>query len=136
MAEMWSQSEAKTVREMIFKEDEFISHRLSWLVTVQGLLFAALGFAWEKAHVLINPIATTGIVVSITSFVGLLLAHKAIKKLKEKWEDQKKRNGYVGPDVIGFSAPSLVNYFLPWFVLPTLFVVVWIWLLILVKHCN
>jgi vacuolar-type H+-ATPase subunit I/STV1 len=135
MAEMWSKDDAKTVREMIFKENEFINHRLAWLVTLQGLLFAALGFAWEKAHVLINPIATTGIVVSITSFIGLLLAHKAIEKLKKEWKDQKKENGYVGPDVIGYGAPNVVKYFLPWFALPLLFVVVWIWLAIL-EHCK
>jgi hypothetical protein len=70
MISKWSESDAKTVREMICSEDEFINHRLTWLVTLQGLLFAALGIAWEKPkfQFLIILLGIVGIVVSITSF--------------------------------------------------------------------
>jgi vacuolar-type H+-ATPase subunit I/STV1 len=134
MYSKWSKEDAKVVREMIFKEVEFINHRLTWLVTLQGLLFAALSFAWEEAQELINLLGTIGIVVSMTSCVGLWLARQAIRKLRSEWETNRPKD-YVGPDVVGyFSQNKVVEFCLPWFVLPVLFIVVWA--LVLVMHCN
>jgi len=134
MCSKWSKDDAETVREMIFKEGEFINHRLTWLVTIQGLLFAALGFAWEKAPELISPLGAVGIVVSITSFIGLLAARQAIKTLISEWKN-KKPEDYVGPDVIGYFNPyKVVEFFLPWLILPMLFFMVWIWVVVI--HCN
>ena len=38
----WRPEAAETVRQMIYHEGELINHRLGWLVTLQGLLFAGL----------------------------------------------------------------------------------------------
>jgi len=134
MSSNWSISDAETVRSMIYKEDEFINHRLTWLVTLQGLLFAALSFAWDnESQSLIRLLAIVGMVVSITSFVGLWSARQAIRTLILEW-NKEKPSGYVGPDVIGYYNPcKVVEFFLPWLVLPVLFFVVWI--AVLVIHC-
>ena len=125
MCSKWSIDDAKIVREMIFKENEFINHRSTWLVILQGLLFGALSFAHEKAHELIILLGITGIIVSGTSFIGLYLTTKAIKKLLSEWEKNKPEN-YIGPDVIGYHSPNkMVKFFLPWSVLPVLFFIIW-----------
>ena len=49
----WDKDEAETLRQMIRHESEVINARLSYLMTLQGLLFAALGFAWASAANLI-----------------------------------------------------------------------------------
>jgi len=49
----WTLDDASTIRQMIAHEDDLINHRLTWLAQLQGFLFAALGFAWEKASVLV-----------------------------------------------------------------------------------
>jgi hypothetical protein len=43
------QTQVETFREMVRHENELMNHRVSWLLTLQGLLFTALGFAWDKA---------------------------------------------------------------------------------------
>src|SRR5437588_8826124 len=38
-----------TVRQMITTEDALTNQRMLWMAAFNGLLFAALGFAWDKA---------------------------------------------------------------------------------------
>ena len=128
MSSRWDEKDAAIIRDMIFKEDEFVNHRLTWLVTVQGLLFAALGFAWGKGTALTGLLGAIGIVVSITSFVCLLVSQQAIHGLVKKW-DLRKKDDYVGPDIIGFRSSAIVGLLLPWIILPLLFVVAWIFVL-------
>jgi hypothetical protein len=52
----WRPEADETVRQMIYHEGELINHRIGWLVTLQGLLFAALGFAWNDAKELVYVI--------------------------------------------------------------------------------
>jgi len=123
MCSRWSAEDAKTVREMIFKENEFINHRLTWLGTFQGLLFAALVFALQKEPELIRLLGVIGIVASTTSLASLWIASKAVKNLRSEW-DIYKPFGYAGPDVIGYRS-KLFGFLFPWFVLPMLFIVTW-----------
>jgi len=39
---------SNTIRTMIEHENLLVNYRLTWLIALQGLLFAALGFAWGK----------------------------------------------------------------------------------------
>jgi len=39
------------VREMITREDELTNQRMLWMAAFNGLLFAALGFAWGECPV-------------------------------------------------------------------------------------
>ena len=60
---------AKTIRYMLQREEDLLNNRISWLMTIQGLLFASLGFAWDKkdASGLIIVFALLGIFVSASA---------------------------------------------------------------------
>ncbi|MFZ4789730.1 MAG: hypothetical protein ACOYMW_02320 [Candidatus Competibacteraceae bacterium] len=130
MGGKWSSDDAKTIREMIWKEGDLINHRMTWLCTLQGLLFTALGFSWKNSSELVIPLAITGIVVSAASLFGLWLARQAVVKLKEDWEKSKPES-YSGPDVIGYFLDPRLAFLLPWFVLPVLFSGAWIYFLVI-----
>jgi hypothetical protein len=126
----WTSNDAHTIREMIYKETEYVNYRITWLVTLQGLLFAALGFAWKDGKPLIIVLGLIGIFVSISSAVPMHLAQHAILNLKGAW-DKNKPDKYDGPDVIGYysSRPlerHLLSWLSPWHSLPVLFVIGWI----------
>lgn len=126
----WTPDDAKTIREMIFKEGEFMNDRVTWLVTLQGLLYAALGFAWKDGKELIGVLCVVGLVVSFTAVPPLYFAHRAIRRLKHAWETKRDPN-YDGPPVIGYLTDNWVErYFLSWFslwfTLPPVFIASWI----------
>ena len=37
----WTDEDAKVIREMVRQEADVSNHRLTWMATLQGLLFAA-----------------------------------------------------------------------------------------------
>lgn len=116
-----------TVREMIRHENDLMNHRISWLLTLEGLLLAALGFAWDKtdARNLIYVFCIIGGVVSASSWRVLGGADKAIIRLYIWW-DANKSQGYAGPGVAGFWRESWWDILLPWRVLPFLFIIAWL----------
>lgn len=123
---MWDDDEGNTIRDMICKEVEFIDHRVTWLVQIQGLLFAALGFAWKDGKELIPVLGALGIGVSVTSLASLRLAHCAIERLYWQW-NQQKDPAYKGPDVIGYhSRARAIKLLQPWLLLPLLFSAAWV----------
>jgi hypothetical protein len=116
----WGIEEAKVVREMIFKEGEFTHHRITALATLNGLLFAALGFAWQGGRELVLILAALGIGIAVLLFFSLRWAQLAYQRLLDEW-DQKKDQNYDGPDVIGYrpQGPS------PWVMLSMLLGLAW-----------
>jgi hypothetical protein len=134
----WTLDDASTIRQMIAHEDDLINHRLTWLAQLQGFLFAALGFAWEKDRVLVPGLVVVGIVTALSVHAACLFSGKAVNGLREEWEKNKPTapDAYNGPDVIGYCAEkekkSLVRFlgrFLPWKVLPLFFALAWIWIM-------
>jgi hypothetical protein len=119
------------IRAMIMHENEIINDRLTWLLTFQGLLLAALGFAWgaKDSKPLVRIFAALGIVVSVVSVFGLLAATNAMYGLVDWWAQHRPAD-YVGPDVIGATVPSgwppAFRYLTPWNLFPLLFVAAWI----------
>ena len=128
----WTVEDGKIVREMISKEADLINHRFTWLATLQGFLFAALGFAWKDAKELVPCIVVLGIGSAVSSAAILWCSQMTIKGLKQQW-DRNKPQGYVGPDVMGF-IPRIRGFalILPWLFLPSLFV--GSWLVVLTIH--
>jgi hypothetical protein len=114
-------NEAQVIRQMICHENDLINHRMTWFLTFHGLLFAALGFAWEKrdAAPLIYILCGLGIVVSLSSITVFSAADRAIHELRDFW-DTTRLADYKGPDVVGYRhktdwpKPFLVWRFLPW----------------------
>src|SRR5205085_12141104 len=77
----WKDEDAQIIREMIKQESDVSNHRLTWMVTLQGLLFAGLGFAWKEGKALITVLAILGVLSSASSLIALHIAHRATVKM-------------------------------------------------------
>jgi len=114
---------------MIQRENEVINHRVTWLTTVQGLLFTAVGIVWDKqgAEPFIRQLCCLGIIMAFIAFFALHGATLAIKRLFEWWEIKKPQD-YSGPGVIGLPLPKcpILRFFGPWIFIPILFIIAWI----------
>ena len=124
---------AKIVRDMIQHENTLQNYRITWLTTVQGLLIAGLGFAWDKqdSHWHVFVFAILGILVAMSSWSALRLGKKAFTTLVEWWDAHK--GTYPGPTVYGYRAPEEgpMYYLRPWWLLPWIFVGAWLAILII-----
>lgn len=122
-------SDAAIIREMIKHENELTNHRLGWLLTVEGLLFAALSFAWDKPEKegLIVILSNLGIVVAGSAQVVLHAANMAFLELDGWWKAHRPRR-YIGPDVCGFRFrphEAFWGHITPLRMVPLLFIVSW-----------
>ena len=121
--------DAEIIREMIRHENEQINNRVSWLMTFQGLLFACLGFVWDKpmSDRLIVGLCILGILVSVLCFFTLHAATTAILLLYDSWA-QGRPTDYHGPDVVGLPPPKvrLFRYLAAWILFPLVLAVSWV----------
>lgn len=121
----WTRADAAAIREMIERKANATNHHLTWVVTLQGLLFAALSFAWRDGKDLIPILGGLGVLSSLSSLIVLRVAHLATGRLLAEWEWHRP-NDYEGPAVIGyFVSNRLLALALPWFLLPLIFSLAW-----------
>lgn len=120
-----TEKNAAIVRDMINKENELMNHRMTWLLGLEGLLFAGLGFAWQapSASGLIYVFAFMGIAVPISIFTSFRAAEDAIADLRNCWDNSKKIGAV--PDVIG-SREKISRLLCPWVLLPVVIVIGWL----------
>lgn len=121
------------IRELIKHENDLVNQRLGWLIQIQGLLFAALAFAWRAApKPLTALIALMGIATAVSLSTALSLYSPAIRGLRTWWHDHRPDGTMEGPDVIGYWSPSRrVEWYLrPWRALPCIFIAGWVGVLI------
>jgi hypothetical protein len=122
---------AKTIREMVQHENTLQNYRITWLMTIQGLLFAGLAFAWDKqdARYVVVIFALLGVLVAVSCWSALRLGNRAFHELHAWWEPH--RPTYQGPPVSGHQAPSsgIMWWLRPWRLLPWVFVCGWIGIL-------
>ncbi len=117
------------VRQMITSENELTNQRMLWMAAFNGLLFAALGFAWDKQNTkfLVMIFSSLGIATSLLNGLALIFAAQAQRRLLNWW-NKNKPNRYSGPGVMG-TEPLDKNkyslYFSPWIILSFLFVMGW-----------
>jgi hypothetical protein len=125
---------AQIIRSMIEHENSLQNYRLTWLMTTQGLLFAALGFAWDKtgAVALVIIVSVLGIFISASMWLVLRLSELAFQGLIEWWEKHQP-NDYNGAPVLGLrtQARGFRWYMLPWKTLPWVFALAWLWIFVL-----
>jgi hypothetical protein len=75
----------------IGREDSLVNNRLTWLLTTQGLLFAAFALVLEKdgaqllKNELIKVLPLVGIVLSILCLLGVVGAIVTIRGLQKRW---------------------------------------------------
>lgn len=122
---------ASIIRSMIEHENALLNQRIGWLIQLQGFLFAALSFAWDKkdTHLLGAFLSIVGIAVSLASISNMWIYFEATKKLKTFWKDQKP-DTYKEPDIVGFDANNKNQVFLaPMCLLPFVFIAIWLLIL-------
>lgn len=127
-----AEDHSETIRQMIQHENELMNDRLGWFFTLQGLLLAALGIAWDKpdSRHFINLLAVIGAVSSVSSCILTVSTRYAIDRL-QTWWDEHRPTDYNGPDVMGGHSSAwrrkrrIPNLLMPWFMLPFLFIVAW-----------
>jgi hypothetical protein len=120
--------EHEIIRSMIKSENELINHRLTWMATLNGLLFTGLGFAWGKpdTKALVFVFAILGVAVSVLSEAALFTANQALHKQYDWWQANKPSH-YTGPDVIGLPPlrKGFRRWITPWTLLPVCFIFGW-----------
>jgi hypothetical protein len=129
-------AEAEVIRTMIRHENDLVNHRLTWLLALEGFLFAGIGFAWDKLPDnkcdLVFLFSVIGMAAAGSATVVLDAAHYAIMTLGYWW-DRHKPKDFLGPDVMGYRGHHwLFGLFVPWRLIPPTLVVVWL-LLFLIK---
>lgn len=119
------------IAHQIEREDGLVNYRLTWMLTTQGLLFAALALLTgtaidtEMRATLIWLLPWIGIALSVIALVGVSAANHQINYLKEKWEMiayDKAPRPYGGPWAWRAGlVPSVC--------LPVVFIVAWLFVL-------
>jgi len=108
--------------------------RFTWFTTLQGLLFASLGFIWDqtdKPVVLVVTISVLGIIIALSFRTAVKLTRSAYRKIKEWWDNNLE--DYDGPPLKGVESSgkmTLERLFRPWRILPWAFIIAWIIILI------
>lgn len=118
-------ADAGIIRSMICHENDLVNHRIQWLVTLEGLLFAALSVAWDKLPEFTYVLSGMGILAALSSGFSLHAARVAIHRLCHWWEDNKTAD-YHGPDVVGYISTSWMSRVASWHSLPWLFLAGWL----------
>lgn len=129
-----------TARELIATEDSLLHQRFTWLIQIQGLLFASLGFAWRGAPSgLIIILAIVGVIVSVSISRSLLWHGPAVTDLYKWWQSELTEDQQRTRKVIGRWNPSALGSFdrwtRPWRAMPIVFDVAWAGV-ILVRICS
>ena len=147
-------------RELIASENEMINHRMMWLLTMEGLLFASFFLVWrgkrEKEEGKSNYTTELCILYLLGVFsavsVGLVLFYgsntircivrntpkagrsyvRGVRHVIGEEHVIDVRRGLVS--LLAWLVSVLGNYLLPWHSLPALFVVAWYRLLKEYRH--
>lgn len=105
-------------------EHELINRRVTWLLTSQSILFAAYGIALNaNASSFLGVVAFTGAMTAVFVLVGILASFAA--KFCT-WKDFQNSGNQKEP----FWVRTPITYlgFVPDFMLPILFAIVWVYL--------
>ncbi len=114
---------------MIQHENTLVIERTNWMLTLEGLLFTALAFAWDKNSAVVMVLSLVGFVSSISLGVFLESATRAIARLQQWWRNHTADQNYNGPPIIGLSDEEFTSVemiILPHRVLPVLFGLAWL----------
>jgi hypothetical protein len=83
------QDKKSYVERTVDHEETLINTRLTWMLTFQGFLFAALSLANEDSRLaLFSVIPWIGIAVAALSFLGVLAAYGRIDAARRKHRGQ------------------------------------------------
>jgi len=115
-----------TCRDLIQHENDLTNHRLTWLLTAEGLLFAALGFGLSKDNPkvgehLIPVLSLVGITLAASASIVLDAADAAICRLSAAAPLENDKEA----DVLGYRGLPMLGLLAPWRIYPPMFIVAW-----------
>ena len=118
---------AATLRSMVEHETAQVDRRLTWMCQLQGFLFAAFAFAWEKSPELKIVLAAMGIATAVLAFNSLVASTAALNRIRRCWSRIKPKD-YDGPDVFGLypEKPTILVFACSENMLPLVLVVGWV----------
>lgn len=123
---------AETMRKLNEHENTLLNMRFTWFTTLQGLLFASLGFIWkEHLQLVVAVICCMGIIVSLSFMAAYRMTRLAYDAI-EKWWDENLKD-YDGPPLKPVRMPknkSLMRLLRPWRALPVVFIGCWVIILV------
>ena len=120
------------IREMIRHEDVLLNQRLTWMWTLQGLLFGATSVLWDKDSPAVMLIGLVGLLSCISIGYSLARGLRAVRELLGVAADHKKRLGEGAeiPPTIG-ARTKATEWLLPGRFLPWVFGVSWVLVIVL-----
>lgn len=119
-------------KEQVSREDNLINNRLSWMLTIQGLLFAALSVLAtenEGVQALLETLKTVipivGGISALAVFGTVIIAHVSLYNLHKEW---LLHHSAIKPSPFGLQKEGghhFWNMFSPSLLLPLALVVIW-----------
>jgi hypothetical protein len=112
---------------MIRHEDTLRDHRMSYLLTLNGFLFASLAFAWKQTFWLILAIAAVGLAAGLSGFSAQDTSNRAVTKLRDLEPD-------ASPPLVGLRGDEQdddaqmsdwMKWWQPWKALPKVLMAIW-----------
>ncbi len=119
----------------INREDELVSKRFTWSLTINGFLFGVMGLISTAKDIKVDdipfPVSAVpwvGFLVSVAAFIGIIAANMQIYYLKKEWDKLKEVLPWVRP------FGNNLSFFLGWVpqFLPSL-VLVMVWIIVLCR---
>lgn len=107
------------LRQMMSEENTVLNHRMTWMWTLQGLLFTSIGFLWDKSPMATFFICITGVVSCLSIGFSLHCGVRAIHKLE--------RSSNNPSTIIGLESSNVrLQFLLPWNLLPIFMGSIWV----------
>lgn len=73
-------------RDLIMHENQLINDRMTWMLVIQGFLFAGLGFVWENHGAVIYVFCAVGLLTALSMQQILWHGAGAIRNLEKDFE--------------------------------------------------
>jgi hypothetical protein len=121
-----SRAERDVLRQMIRHEDQLRNDRLGWLLTLNGFLFAALGFAWDgnDSAGLVFVLALLGVTIGASALAAMKVSHIAIAGLRRPEHESSEQLAPIA-GATHRDLPCWVRILVPWRVLPWALMLIW-----------
>lgn len=120
------------VGSMLRHENDLMNHRLTWMWTLQGLLFAAYAVLLEQHERVTMLIAVVGLVSSVSIGLSLVASHRMLQRLNPHARQligDLEQASKVSP--VEFpTRPPFPRFLYPWLLLPWFMALIWVVMLV------
>lgn len=115
------------ILDQVRHENELMNHRMTWLWTVQGLLFASFGLLLGQASdtVATFTVCVVGTVSSVSIGYSLTIGSRVLDDLNPMVH-RLAADCHLSPKALTGCSPGRACLLLPWSILPRFFAAVWI----------